>query len=255
MIWAFSNIQNAQSAYLVRAVFERNGGLERALVIWVQRCRSRSGSAGTTRQRYQRTSWWTQRYGNGKPVKIIKYMKFCSKYGRHLVNLCTHLQQAPNSHGAFFGVSLKCGWQPTLSYEYSESVEFQLPRYETINKFEISPLSDLKKFDVTWWWFVLCFLMFCVGRFFVEAVKFLEKHLSREGIFRKAGSVARQKALRVTTSFFFSPHHPFRLHRHATSTVTQHLFLSVSLSLSRPLWILDIPPFQKTLMSMTWLVS
>ena len=36
-------------------------------------------------------------------------------------------------------------------------------------------------------------------RFFVEAVQLLEGQSSRQGIFRKAGSVARQKALRVNS--------------------------------------------------------
>lgn len=179
----------------MRAVFERNGGLERALVIWVQRCRSRSGSAGTTRQRYQRTSWWTQRYGNGKPVKIIKYMKFCSKYGRHLVNLCTHLQQAPNSHGAFFGVSLKCGWQPTLSYEYSESVEFQLPRYETINKFEISPLSLIWR-NLMWHDDDLCCVCWCfvLVDFLLKRWNFL-RSICREKVFSERLGLWRDKRL------------------------------------------------------------
>lgn len=38
------------------------------------------------------------------------------------------LQQDPTSHGAFFGVSLECGWQPTLAYCYGEYGDFQLPR-------------------------------------------------------------------------------------------------------------------------------
>ena len=50
-------------------------------------------------------------------------------------------------------------------------------------------------------------------RFFVEAVRFLESHSTREGIFRKAGSVTRQKALKVCfhptpiLSLFSDSHH------------------------------------------------
>ena len=44
------------------------------------------------------------------------------------------------------------------------------------------------------------YLLNYFNRFLAEATQFLEQHSSRQGIFRKAGSVARQKALKVSCS-------------------------------------------------------
>lgn len=49
---------------------------------------------------------------------------------------------------------------------------------------------------------------FCFRRFLVEATAVLEKHLDMEGIFRKSGSVARQKELKVICVFLRLGSHP-----------------------------------------------
>jgi hypothetical protein len=41
-----------------------------------------------------------------------------------------------------------------------------------------------------------------VAKFLVDATKYLEKHITVEGLFRKSGSVARQKELRVGYFYF-----------------------------------------------------
>ena len=52
-------------------------------------------------------------------------------------------------------------------------------------------LAQLHLTDVTLLLFVL--------RFLVDSANFLQQHISAEGLFRKAGSVQRQKVLKVKT--------------------------------------------------------
>ena len=46
-----------------------------------------------------------------------------------------------------------------------------------------------------------------ITRFLVDSANFLQQHLSTEGLFRKSGSVQRQKVLKVTETIGYNKIH------------------------------------------------
>lgn len=126
------------------------------------------------------------------------------------------------NHGAIggktgvFGVSLESGGGEKATCRHGGH-SFDLPRRAPppISKFRLHKVSEHENgISVAGTVYTYSMMSICAAgsillmlrpRFFVEAVQFIEQHVCCEGLFRKAGSMARQKAMRVGCALACTP--------------------------------------------------